>query len=62
MAIDLDHASRAENRIRTDDLLITNELLYQLSYLGIKNKYTQYRLERKDCGEKSENPAIIVSL
>ena len=24
----------AENRIRTDDLLITNELLYQLSYFG----------------------------
>ncbi len=24
----------AENRIRTDDLLITNQLLYQLSYLG----------------------------
>lgn len=31
---------RAENRIRTDDLLITNELLYQLSYLGVDNKYT----------------------
>lgn len=31
---------RAENRIRTDDLLITNELLYQLSYLGADNKYT----------------------
>ena len=25
----------AENRIRTDDLRITNALLYQLSYLGI---------------------------
>ena len=24
----------AENRIRTDDLRITNALLYQLSYLG----------------------------
>ena len=26
----------AENRIRTDDLRITNALLYQLSYLGEK--------------------------
>ena len=24
----------ANSRIRTDDLLITNELLYQLSYVG----------------------------
>ena len=24
----------AENRSRTDDLFITNELLYQLSYFG----------------------------
>ena len=27
----------AENRIRTDDLLITNEVLYQLSYIGQKD-------------------------
>jgi hypothetical protein len=26
---------RAGNRVRTDDLLITNQLLYQLSYAGI---------------------------
>ena len=26
---------RAEGRIRTDDLLITNQLLYQLSYFSI---------------------------
>ena len=26
----------ANDRIRTDDLLITNELLYQLSYIGLK--------------------------
>ena len=26
--------SRAESRTRTGDLLITNELLYQLSYFG----------------------------
>ena len=29
--------SGAENRIRTDDLLITNQLLYQLSYLGTED-------------------------
>jgi hypothetical protein len=27
--------ARAGSRIRTDDLLITNQLLYQLSYAGI---------------------------
>src|ERR1039458_2299385 len=30
-------AKRAGRRIRTDDLLITNQLLYQLSYAGKKN-------------------------
>ena len=28
----------ADGRIRTCDLLITNELLYQLSYIGILHK------------------------
>ena len=28
-------AEKAGSRIRTDDLLITNQLLYQLSYAGI---------------------------
>jgi hypothetical protein len=27
--------TRADSRIRTDDLIITNDLLYQLSYIGI---------------------------
>jgi hypothetical protein len=27
--------TRAGNRVRTDDLLITNQLLYQLSYAGL---------------------------
>ncbi len=27
---------RADERIRTADLLITNELLYQLSYVGLE--------------------------
>ena len=29
--------SGAEDRSRTDDLLITNQLLYQLSYFGLLN-------------------------
>ena len=32
---------RAENRIRTDDPRITNALLYQLSYPGVKIKVLQ---------------------
>jgi hypothetical protein len=32
----------AGSRIRTDDLLITNQLLYQLSYAG-KNARAHYR-------------------
>ena len=28
-------ANGAGNRVRTDDLLITNQLLYQLSYAGV---------------------------
>jgi hypothetical protein len=28
---------RAGNRVRTDDLLITNQLLYQLSYAGFSD-------------------------
>lgn len=34
----------AENRIRTDDLLITNELLYQLSYFGIFQNLNIFRI------------------
>ena len=35
----------AGSRIRTDDLLITNQLLYQLSYAGIYlGKYDQHIL------------------
>jgi hypothetical protein len=30
--------NRAGNRVRTDDLLITNQLLYQLSYAGFSEK------------------------
>ena len=35
--------SGANDRIRTDDLLITNELLYQLSYIGIWKEVTCLR-------------------
>ena len=34
---------RAGSRIRTDDLLITNQLLYQLSYAGIYLRNTSRR-------------------
>ncbi len=39
---------RAGRRIRTDDLLITNQLLYQLSYAGIYegNQHLRDRLKR----------------
>ena len=37
----------AGSRIRTDDLLITNQLLYQLSYAGFyEGKYSPMRLLR----------------
>jgi hypothetical protein len=37
----------AGSRIRTDDLLITNQLLYQLSYAGVyEGKYSLTRLPR----------------
>jgi hypothetical protein len=31
----------ADNRVRTDDLVITNHLLYRLSYVGILLSWTQ---------------------
>ncbi len=34
----------ANDRNRTDDLLITSELLYQLSYVGLINLYKCLRL------------------
>jgi hypothetical protein len=38
---------KAGSRIRTDDLLITNQLLYQLSYAGIyEGKYSLVPLPR----------------
>ena len=40
--------SGANERIRTADLLITNEPLYQLSYIGCTKTYLQC-LNRKRC-------------
>ena len=37
------HKTKAQERIRTVDLLITSELLYQLSYLGIAEPPETYR-------------------
>ena len=36
LEVSLDLRGGADSRIRTDDLLITNQLLYQLSYAGEK--------------------------
>ena len=44
-------AAKADNRTRTDDLRITNALLYQLShigvYLSVLDYYTQFPAECK---------------
>ena len=37
--------SGADSRIRTDDLIITNDLLYQLSYIGI---LSLFRFQEQD--------------
>ena len=37
---------RAESRTRTGDLLITNELLYQLSYFGIERQVLASRFAK----------------
>jgi len=50
----------AGNRIRTDDLLITNELLYQLSYSGeiaVANKLARFK---QLTHPKVENPNFQV--
>ena len=36
-------SSGADDRTRTGDLLITNQLLYQLSYIGISGRHRQNR-------------------
>ncbi len=38
------HYEGAGNRARTDDLLITNQLLYQLSYAGNNGRSVTQRL------------------
>jgi hypothetical protein len=40
----------AGRRIRTDDLLITNQLLYQLSYAGDKRREISADLRLKQAG------------
>ena len=39
----------AGRRTRTPDLLITNQLLYQLSYTSVSNEHGYYSEERVDC-------------
>ena len=49
-----DVCSGAGSRIRTDDLLITNQLLYQLSYAG-KNAYAWRTLSARYHREQAVN-------
>ena len=53
---------RAENGTRTHDLLITNELLYQLSYFGntllMQNKHKMFS-KRKKKAENLSSPLFI---
>jgi hypothetical protein len=39
-SLQVPHFEWAGNRVRTDDLLITNQLLYQLSYAGFSEGVT----------------------
>ena len=41
----------AGRRTRTPDLLITNQLLYQLSYTSISNEHDYYNEEVRFCQE-----------
>ena len=44
----------AGSRIRTDDLLITNQLLYQLSYAGIYYGDLRFGKDHLACATKGE--------
>ena len=48
--------SKAGRRIRTDDLLITNQLLYQLSYAGNNGRSVAQRRRR---GKRSSPPDAL---
>ena len=61
-------SSRADGRARTDDLLITNQLLYQLSYVSTATKVSgftppiQARFQRAPPGVSSRmTPAAVSS-
>lgn len=40
----------AQNRIRTDDLILTKDVLYQLSYLGVIRKWSKNEKRSGDRG------------
>ena len=42
IALIFEQKNGADGRVRTCDLLVTNELLYQLSYIGIVLLYHKY--------------------
>ena len=54
-AVESSYEDKAGRRIRTDDLLITNQLLYQLSYAG-NNARTVAQLENRHKGTQSAAP------
>jgi hypothetical protein len=47
------YLQRAGNRVRTDDLLITNQLLYQLSYAGVYSVDPNYSVLQADFVSRS---------
>ncbi len=48
--------SRAGSRARTDDLLITNQLLYQLSYAGLSDGCEKNHISAADGHDMPPNP------
>jgi hypothetical protein len=46
----LENSEEADSRIRTDDLIITNDLLYQLSYIGICSLVNGIKSDPQDQG------------
>ena len=48
---------RADSRIRTDDLIITNDLLYQLSYIGI---LSLFRFQEQDSSTRELKDSRIL--
>ena len=46
------HPYKADDRTRTDNLLITNQLLCQLSHIGMLKKHVSFLILRNDLRKK----------